>query len=98
MVDKVRELLATGTIQEADRLRYDEKFRTMDLFSKVYGKGIEYVAPIEVFHLFGVGVGVSTAKIWWDSGYRTLQEVLDNEKLTPTAQLSIQLFPELNQP
>ncbi|KAI8984212.1 DNA polymerase beta-like protein [Mycotypha africana] len=44
------------------------------------------------------GVGVTTAKIWWDMGYRTLQEVLDNAKLTATVKLGIQLFPDFNEP
>ncbi|KAL1930346.1 hypothetical protein VTP01DRAFT_10508 [Rhizomucor pusillus] len=44
------------------------------------------------------GVGVATARIWWDSGYRTLQEVLENAKLTNTVRLCIELLPDLIQP
>ncbi|KAI8379149.1 uncharacterized protein BYT42DRAFT_567744 [Radiomyces spectabilis] len=43
------------------------------------------------------GVGAATAKIWWDMGYRTLQEVLDNAKLTSIVRLGIQLLPDLIQ-
>ncbi|KAG0746901.1 hypothetical protein G6F57_003952 [Rhizopus arrhizus] len=63
---KIQQFLETGTIEEAEGLRYSEEFRTRRLFSKVYG------------------VGPVTAKIWWDVGYRTLQEVLDNAQLTST--------------
>lgn len=39
MVAEIRQFLATGTIEEAEQLRHDEKFRTMSLFNKVHGKG-----------------------------------------------------------
>ncbi|KAG0180918.1 hypothetical protein DFQ28_003895 [Apophysomyces sp. BC1034] len=44
------------------------------------------------------GVGPSTAKLWWDMGYRTLQEVLDNAQLTTSVRLAIELLPDLIQP
>jgi hypothetical protein len=44
-----------------------------------------------------IGVGAVTAKIWWNLGYRTLQEVLDKAKLTATVQLGIHLLPDFNQ-
>jgi hypothetical protein len=44
-----------------------------------------------------IGVGPVTVKIWWDVGYRTLQEVLDNAQLTSTVRLGIQLFPHFHQ-
>ncbi|KAI8638992.1 DNA polymerase beta-like protein, partial [Parasitella parasitica] len=79
MTEKIKVFLQTGTIEEADKLRYDEQFRTLSLFSKVFG------------------VGVTTARLWWDMGYRTLQEVLANAKLTATVRLGIELFPDFNQ-
>ncbi|KAF7728248.1 hypothetical protein EC973_006529 [Apophysomyces ossiformis] len=44
------------------------------------------------------GVGPSTAKIWWDIGYRTLQEVLDKAQLSAAVRLGIELLPDLIQP
>lgn len=79
MVEKIKVFLDTGTIEEADQLRYDEQFRTMSLFNKVFG------------------VGVTTAKLWWDTGYRTLLEVLENAKLTATVRLGIELLPDFDQ-
>jgi hypothetical protein len=46
MVSEIRQFLATGTIEEADQLRYEEKFRTMSLFNKVFGKSVQQVASI----------------------------------------------------
>lgn len=40
------------------------------------------------------GVGPNTARIWWETGYRTLQDVLDQAKLTSTVRLGIKLFPD----
>lgn len=79
MAEKIRVFLHTGTIEEADRLRYDEQFRTMSLFNKVFG------------------VGVTTAKFWWDMGYRTLLQVLENAKLTAIVHLGIELLPDFDQ-
>jgi hypothetical protein len=45
-----------------------------------------------------LGVGVTTAKLWWDLGYRTLREVSENAKLTATVQVGISIFPDLCQP
>ncbi|KAI8149975.1 hypothetical protein BJV82DRAFT_585360 [Fennellomyces sp. T-0311] len=44
------------------------------------------------------GVGPSTASIWWDRGYRTLQEILDQAKLVKAVRLGIELLPDLEQP
>ncbi|EPB90105.1 hypothetical protein HMPREF1544_03081 [Mucor circinelloides 1006PhL] len=79
MAEKIKVFLQTGTIEEADRLRYDEEFRTISLFNKVFG------------------VGVTTARLWWEMGYKTLQEVLDNAKLTATIKLGIELLPDFDQ-
>lgn len=38
MAEKIRVFLDTGTIEEAELLRSDEKFRTLSLFNKVFGK------------------------------------------------------------
>ncbi|KAI8092911.1 uncharacterized protein BX664DRAFT_328480 [Halteromyces radiatus] len=40
------------------------------------------------------GVGPSTARAWWDMGYRSLQQVLDQASLTSTVRLGIQLLPD----
>lgn len=45
-----------------------------------------------------IGVGPATARIWWESGYRTLQDVLDNAKLTTSVRLGIELLPDFIQP
>ncbi|KAL7312998.1 hypothetical protein PS15m_008700 [Mucor circinelloides] len=79
MAEKIKVFLQTGTIEEADRLRYDEEFRTISLFNKVFG------------------VGVTAARLWWKMGYKTLQEVLDNAKLTATIKLGIELLPDFDQ-
>ncbi|CAO3629478.1 unnamed protein product [Mucor hiemalis] len=79
MSDKIEAFLKTGTIEEAEALRSDEKFRTLSLFNQVFG------------------VGAVTAHIWWNLGYRTLQEVLDKAKLTPIVRLGIELFPDFSQ-
>ncbi|KAI9470550.1 MAG: hypothetical protein EXX96DRAFT_584790 [Benjaminiella poitrasii] len=45
------------------------------------------------------GVGSIVAHSWWNKGYRTLQEVLDNEStLSKTIRLGIQLLPDFEQP
>lgn len=79
MAEKIKTYLKTGTIEEAEALRTDEKFRTLSLFNQVFG------------------VGAVTAHIWWDLGYRSLQEVLDKAKLTPVVRLGIELFPDFSQ-
>ncbi|KAL0135020.1 hypothetical protein V8B55DRAFT_1556564 [Mucor lusitanicus] len=79
IIEKIKMFLHTGTIEEADQLRYDEEFRTISLFNKVFG------------------VGVTTARLWWEMGYKTLQQVLDNAKLTATIKLGIELFPDFDQ-
>lgn len=38
MKENIRQFLLTGTIEEAEELRYNEEFRTMKLFSNVFGK------------------------------------------------------------
>lgn len=38
MAEKIRMFLNTGIIEEAERLRSDEHFRTVSLFSQVFGK------------------------------------------------------------
>ncbi|KAG2228127.1 hypothetical protein INT45_009173 [Circinella minor] len=43
------------------------------------------------------GVGPSTANIWWDKGYRSLQEVLDRAKPPESIQLAIELLSEFDQ-
>ncbi|KAI7855101.1 hypothetical protein BDC45DRAFT_584115 [Circinella umbellata] len=43
------------------------------------------------------GVGPSTANIWWDKGYRSLQEVLDCAKPPESIQLAIELLSEFDQ-
>ncbi|GAN06532.1 DNA polymerase beta [Mucor ambiguus] len=79
IAEKIKVFLHTGTIEEADQLRYDEEFRTISLFNKVFG------------------VGATTARIWWELGYKTLQEVLDNAKLSTTIKLGIELLPDFDQ-
>lgn len=79
MAEKIKAFLHTGTIEEANQLRFDEEFRTISLFNKVFG------------------VGVTTARLWWEMGYKTLQEVLDNAKLTATIKLGIELLPDFDQ-
>ncbi|KAG2203638.1 hypothetical protein INT47_011732 [Mucor saturninus] len=79
MSEKIRMFLSTGTIEEAELLRSDERFRTISLFNQVFG------------------VGAVTANIWWKMGYRTLQEVLDKEKLSPVVRLGIMLLPDFSQ-
>ncbi|CAO3652141.1 unnamed protein product [Mucor fragilis] len=79
IAEKIKVFLHTGTIEEADQLRFDEEFRTISLFNKVFG------------------VGVTTARLWWEMGYKTLQEVLDNAKLTATIKLGIELLPDFDQ-
>ncbi|KAI8150057.1 hypothetical protein BJV82DRAFT_585666 [Fennellomyces sp. T-0311] len=44
------------------------------------------------------GVGPSTAHMWWDQGYRTLDEVRRHARLTASMKLAIELLPELGQP
>ncbi|RCH99146.1 hypothetical protein CU097_013290 [Rhizopus azygosporus] len=39
MKENIRQFLLTGTIEEAEELRYNEEFRTMKLFSNVFGVG-----------------------------------------------------------
>ncbi|CAO3702876.1 unnamed protein product [Rhizopus stolonifer] len=39
MKQKIRQFINTGVIQEADALRHDEQFRTIRLFTQVYGVG-----------------------------------------------------------
>lgn len=38
MAGRIKDFLQTGTIDEAEVLRTDERFRTMDHFNKVFGK------------------------------------------------------------
>lgn len=38
MAEKIRDYLRTGTIEEAEQLRSNEKFRVLSLFSSVFGK------------------------------------------------------------
>ncbi|KAI9256416.1 hypothetical protein EDC94DRAFT_586867 [Helicostylum pulchrum] len=40
MAEKIRVFLNTGTIEEAELLRSDEKFRALSLFKKVFGVGV----------------------------------------------------------
>ncbi|KAI8090613.1 hypothetical protein BDF21DRAFT_411667 [Thamnidium elegans] len=40
MAEKIRVFLNTGTIEEAELLRSDEKFRTLSLFNRVFGAGV----------------------------------------------------------
>ncbi|KAI9313149.1 hypothetical protein BX666DRAFT_2030532 [Dichotomocladium elegans] len=46
------------------------------------------------------GVGPKTANIWYDQGYRTLQQVLDDPgaKLVKAVRMGIQLLPDFDQP
>ncbi|KAI8584191.1 hypothetical protein K450DRAFT_218586 [Umbelopsis ramanniana AG] len=43
------------------------------------------------------GVGQNLAQEWWNSGYRSLDEVYQNASLPPTIKLGIELFDQLNQ-
>ncbi|KAJ2959450.1 hypothetical protein NQZ79_g5097 [Umbelopsis isabellina] len=43
------------------------------------------------------GVGANLALEWWNSGYRSLEEVYDNASLSPTIRLGIELFEEFDQ-
>lgn len=45
-----------------------------------------------------IGVGTKTANMWYDSGYRTLKEVLEKAKLVKAVRLGIQLLPHFDQP
>ena len=47
---------------------------------------------------FTIGVGPSTANLWYDKGYRSLQEVLDHAKLAKAVKLGIQLLPDFELP
>jgi hypothetical protein len=38
MKENIRQFLLTGTIEEAEKLRFNEEFRTMKLFNSVFGK------------------------------------------------------------
>ncbi|KAI7883174.1 DNA polymerase beta, N-terminal domain-like protein [Lichtheimia hyalospora FSU 10163] len=43
------------------------------------------------------GVGTKTANMWYNSGYRTLKEVLEKAKLVKAVKLGIQLLPHFDQ-
>ena len=86
----------------------DTQFRTLTLFNKVFGKYYTYIYRYilvgkKVFELFlekinethfTIGVGPSTANLWYDKGYRSLQEVLGHAKLVKAVKLGIQLLPD----
>lgn len=43
------------------------------------------------------GVGANLALEWWNSGYRSLEDVYENASLSPTIKLGIELFEEFEQ-
>ncbi|KAG2182188.1 hypothetical protein INT43_007115, partial [Umbelopsis isabellina] len=78
--------LKTGTIPEAKRIETDVQFHTMSKFLKVWGEHI---------YLHVSSVGANLALEWWNSGYRSLEDVYENASLSPTIRLGIELFEEL---
>lgn len=52
---------------------------------------------ISVILITTEGVGAVTANIWWNLGYKTLQDVLDKAKISPAVRLGITLLPDFSQ-
>jgi len=43
-------------------------------------------------HKLFLGVGESTAKKWYDKGYRSIDDIIKNENLTYQQKVGIQLY------
>ncbi|KAG1458045.1 hypothetical protein G6F46_006885 [Rhizopus delemar] len=94
-----------GSIKEAEKIigvgvRIRQKIQQfLETGTIEEAEGLRHSEEFRTRRLFSkvYGVGPVTAKIWWDVGYRTLQEVFDNAQLTSTVRLGIQLFPHFHQ-
>ncbi|OZJ06485.1 hypothetical protein BZG36_00498 [Bifiguratus adelaidae] len=76
----IKTFLETGTIPEADAIREDERYQTLEIFNGIFG------------------VGPVTAKAWYNKGYRTIDDILENEPDLSVAQrLGIELYKDFSQ-
>ncbi|CAO3685621.1 unnamed protein product [Umbelopsis vinacea] len=60
-------------------------------------KLIESDAQFHAMNIFLKVWGQNLALEWWNSGYRTLDDVYENASLSPTIKLGIELFPDFEQ-
>jgi hypothetical protein len=97
----IKVFLKTGTIPEAKLIESDAQFHAMNRFLKVWGTirlPLVYIrsSKLMLTNMYE-GVGQNLALEWWNSGYRTLDDVYENASLSPTIKLGIELFPEFEQ-
>ncbi len=85
--------METGELRKLDSLSKDERIKTIELFTGVWGVGKNTAEAVCDLPLFDI---LRAARQWYHKGYRTLEEVKKYERnLSDTLQATIRFFADI---